>query len=290
MLQTFSSIRKSIIEAKYFWLAAILIAVVPLLAMDIIQHYLDWQKEVREELIAVVQNLYSFDRQKKASILDKVFERNQMLMFLFYVKSFSIILLLILGFYFFKRYWREKKPKLWKPLFYTITLVACFTLTKIFIVNRINTNENVRFLKLDPSISSLQTLYKDNFNGKVVYVDFWGTTCGPCLREFRDFTKPLKAKYRGRDDIEYLYVSQGNEYLWQEQIRKYDIEGNHVFVSETQYEKLYRQTTKDSAVVMPHYLIIDKNGNIVEPDAKRPSDRDSLYVELDKYLAENLKI
>lgn len=286
MKPVFSTIRNPIIQSKNFWLGAILIAIVPLLAIDIMQHYLDWQKEVREELIVVVQNLYSFDRQQKAAILDKVLERNQTLMFLFYVKSASIILLLVSGFYFFKCYWKERKPKLLKPLFYTIILMACFTLSKIFIVNRINTNENIKFLELDPGISSLQQLYNDNFRGEVVYVDFWGTTCGPCLQEFRDFTKPLKSRYKQRDDIEYLYISQGNEYLWQEQIRKYNIEGHHVFINETQYEKLYRQSTKDSAILMPHYLIIDKRGSIAVRDAKRPSDKDSLYFELDKYLAE----
>ena len=276
----------SITKSKYFWLAAIMVAIVPWLTIDVLQHYLDWQKEVREELIVVVQNLYSFDRQQKATILDKVFERNQTLMFLFYVKSFSILLLLVLGFYFFKRYWKQQQPKFWEPLLYTITLTVCFILAKIFIINKIHTNKNIKFLALDPGISSFQQLYGDNFRGKVVYVDFWGTTCGPCLQEFRDFTKPLKDKYRQRDDIEYLYISQGNEYLWQQQIRKYDVEGNHVFVKETQYEKLYREATKDSTVVMPRYLIIDKKGHIVETSAKRPSDKDRLYLELDKYLAE----
>lgn len=37
---------------------------------------------------------------------------------------------------------------------------------------------------------------------------------------------------------------------------------------------------------MPHYLIIDKKGNIVESNAKRPSDSHSLFLQLDKYLAE----
>ena len=134
----------SIIKSKDFWLSAILVAIVPLLAIDIVHHYLDWQKEVREELIVVVQNLYSFDRQQKATILDKVFERNRTLTFLFYVKSASIILLLVLGFYFFKRYWKQQRPKLFKPSLYTITLIVCFTLTKIFIINRINTNENIK--------------------------------------------------------------------------------------------------------------------------------------------------
>jgi len=275
------------IKSRYFWLAAVAIAMIPMFSIDIAQHYLDWQKEVREELIVVVQSLYSFNKQQKANILDKVFERNQTLMFLIYVKSFVILILLIFSFYFFKIYKKQERPKLLKPFFYTLIIVACFTLTKIFLVSRINTNGNIKFLAINPNASSFQQLYNDNFKGKVLYVDFWGTTCGPCLQEFRDFTKPLKDKYRKRDDIKYLYIAQGNEYLWHEQIKKYNVEGSHVFVNETQYENLYKQSTNDSTVLMPHYLIIDKIGRIVEPNAKRPSDGDSLYFQLDKYLSEN---
>lgn len=274
------------IKSRYFWLAAIAIAIIPILSIDVAQHYLDWQKEVREELIVVVQNLYSFNKEQKASILDKVFERNQTLMFLIYVKSFVILILIVINFYFFRRYKRQESPKLLKPFFYTIIIVACFTLTKIFLINRINTDENIRFLTINPTASSFQQLYNDNFKGKVLYVDFWGITCGPCLQEFRDFTKPLKDKYRQRDDIKYLYIAQGNEYLWREQIKKYNVEGNHVFVDETQFEKFYKQSTNDSIVLMPHYLIIDKKGRVVEPNAKQPSDGDSLYLQLDKYLSE----
>lgn len=275
------------IKSRHFWIAAILMSVIPLLSIDIAQHYLDWQKDVREELITVVQNVYSFDKQEKATILDKVFERNQALTFLIYIKCFSILVLLAFSFYFFRFYKQRQRPNFLKPFLYTITLISCFAIIKIFLLNRVNTNDNIQILTLSPEASSFQTLYNENFKGKVVYVDFWGTTCGPCLQEFRDFTKPLKDKYKLRRDISYLYVAQGNEYLWHEQIKKYNVEGIHLFVNLNQYENLYKQLTSDSIVLMPHYLIIDKRGNIVERNAKQPSDRDSLYAQLDKYLTEN---
>jgi len=275
------------IKSKYFWLATILIAIIPLLLIDLGQHYLDWKTEVREELITVVQNVYSFDRQQKANILDRVFDRNQTLMFLIYVKSFSVLILLAFSIYFLRLYTKQEKSKLLKPLFYTIAIATVFILVKVFLINRINTNEQIKFLAIETSVSSFGQLYNDNFKGNVVYVDFWGTTCGPCLEEFRDFTQSLKDRFKKRSDIKYLYVAQGNEYLWRNQIKKYNVEGIHVFVNEVQYRKLYRQTTSDSLVLMPHYLIIDKKGNIVESNAKGPSDGDSLYIQLEKYLSEN---
>ncbi len=275
------------IKSRHFWIASIMMAIIPLLSMDIVLHYVDWKSEVREELISVVQNLYSFDREQKAIILDKVFERNETLTFLIYIKSFLILVLLSLSFFFFRRYKQQLKPNFFKPFLYTIILIAGFLLIKIFLVNRINSNDKIQILTISPKDSSFQKLYNEHFKGKVVYVDFWGTTCGPCLQEFRDFTKPLKDKYKLNKNLSYLYIAQGSEYVWHKQIKKYDVEGSHLFITLDQYESLFRLTTKDSVVLIPHYLIIDKTGNIVERNAKQPSDRDSLHAQLDKYLMEN---
>ena len=103
------------------------------------------------------------------------------------------------------------------------------------------------------------------------------------------FYTAAKDRYRYRHDIAYLYVAQGNRYLWKAQIERYKVEGFHVFVNENQYEKLYRHATSDStgSILMPRYLIIGKTGNIVETNAAQPDTRSVLYNQLDKYLAEN---
>ncbi|MFN3380608.1 MAG: hypothetical protein ACK41O_14220, partial [Runella zeae] len=162
------------IKSHYFWLAALMAALIPFFIIDIVHHYLDWKKEVREELIIVVQNLYTFTKAQKANILDRVFERNQTLMFLMYFKSFVILLFMGGSSYFFWRYQKQEKPKLWKPLLYTIGMVACFLSIKIFVLNRLNSNENVRLISINPNTSSFEDVYNNHFKGSVVYVDFWG--------------------------------------------------------------------------------------------------------------------
>lgn len=274
------------IKSKFFWIGAILLAIIPLLLIDVTKHSLSWKTEVHDEMIYAVQNIYNLTKQQKAEVLDRILESNKILMAQIYIKSFISILFLVLSIYFFSLYARTEKSNLFKSVITCIIVVACFVSIKVFLLPQFNNSEKIRFVELSPQDNSFSNLYNTNFKGKVVYVDFWGTTCGPCLEEFRNFTKPLKDKYRSRNDIGYLYVSQGNKYLWKQQIEKYNVEGMHLFLNFKQYDKLYKQSVHNdkATVLMPSYMIINKKGEIVITDAKRPSDKDSLYVQLDKYL------
>lgn len=269
-----------------FWVVAISLAAIGWLAIDIVKHNLDWQKDVREELIITVQNMYSFNKEEKAKILDKVFERNQTYMFAIYVKCFLIVILLVAIPLFLRRLKKIEGFHIVKALGYSAILAAFVLSIKILFINRINTNDKIQFLS-NAKAASIQELYNTNFKGKVVYVDFWGTTCGPCLEEFRNFTAPLKEKFKQREDISYLYIAQGNNFLWHNQVAKYKVEGAHLFVDEAQYEKLYRESISDSseAITMPRYIILNKKGIVVEKNALRPSEKERLYDQLTQYLS-----
>lgn len=90
------------IKSKNFWIGILHLAVIPVLLVDVMKHYINWHKEVRGEIVAVVQNLYSFDKQEKFEILDRAFEQNANLTFLIYIKLFVSFVLLALGIYYFR--------------------------------------------------------------------------------------------------------------------------------------------------------------------------------------------
>ncbi|MCC8409704.1 redoxin family protein [Mucilaginibacter sp. UR6-1] len=274
------------IRSKLFWTAAIMLAVIPLLCIDIAEHRLAWEKDVREEMINVVQNVYELSREQKAHILDNILERNHTLNMLIYLKSFLVLALLIGGVWLLIKYKRQS-GKIAKPLVFTLVLMVLFTGAKFGIALTLNPqNQKIKFISIDDRETDINNVITQNFKGKVVYIDFWGTTCGPCLAEFRDFTKPLKEKYRQSGKIGYLYISQGNEYLWRKQVAKYDVEGTHLFLSGEQYDKLYHNAVQNklAQIAMPTYVIVNAQGEIVETDAKRPSDSKALFAQLDKYL------
>lgn len=273
------------IRSKRFWIGAFLLATVPLLIVDVVEHYQSWKKDVREELIVAVQDMYSFTREQKADILDRVFERNQTLGFLIYAKVFLSVAFLCFGIYFISLAKKLEKITFAKVVTYCMLVTVLLGVGRFIGVTYLNSNPNITYLPANTETSSLQKLITKDLKGKVVYVDFWGTSCGPCLVEFRNFIPDLKKRYVGKN-VRFLYISQGSEYIWKRQVEKYNIEGFHLLLNEKQYENLYRNSIADSVglITMPRYLIIDKHGSIVEANAKRPSDRESLFNQLNKYI------
>jgi len=278
------------IKSKLFWAGAILLAVIPLLVMDIPKHYVDWTREVHDETIDAVWNSYNFTKQQRGDVLTHILDSNRDLMAAMYLKGFAGAILLFLSIYFFMRYSSQGNRFFFKPFGVALTLMLCAITLKTYSWYSFNGDDKIKIISYTAADTSLTHLYNTNFKGKVVYVDFWGTTCGPCLSEFRNFTKPLKAKYHNRKDLAYLYISGGHEMVWRQQLKKYDIAGTHLFLDSKQYDHLYRSSThipKDTPCYMPRYLIINKQGQIAETDAPRPSDVASISALLDKYLALN---
>lgn len=274
------------IKSKFFWVGAILLAVIPMLILDMSEHYVAWQKEVREPIIEVVQNFANVSRAQKAGMLDTIFEKNKNIIQLSALKGAVSLIFLLVGIYQLRLYAKTEKPSFLKSSLTIIGLVVVFMAAKIALAMAINTQPGAKFITVDAGETSFKSIINKNFKGKVVYVDFWGTTCGPCLMEFDNFTHPVKQHYKNNDGITYLYVANGNRYLWKKQIAQHKIDGYHLFLEYDEYNKLYRDAlNNDSAnVQMPHYLIVDKTGHVAVADAERPSDADKLYTELDKYL------
>jgi thiol-disulfide isomerase/thioredoxin len=130
------------------------------------------------------------------------------------------------------------------------------------------------------------------FKGKVVYVDVWGTRCGPCIEEFKNM-QALKARYRDKQVI-FLYLKSpygfDDSKEWKQMIYQYRLEGIHIamsqrFYSDNFWQRYKEKYTEERSYGIPTYLIIDRKGAIVDYDAPRPHNSDALHGLIDKALA-----
>lgn len=118
------------------------------------------------------------------------------------------------------------------------------------------------------------------YRGKVIYMDFWETYCGPCMYEFL-YTHDLHNKFKGKQ-IAFVNVCMNSDMTnWKKKIKNMKITGDNYFLNSDQ-SKIFN--SKQGVHSFPTYFIIDKNGYIVDRTAPRPSSKKTLYNELDKYL------
>jgi len=119
---------------------------------------------------------------------------------------------------------------------------------------------------------------------KVIYLDFWGTFCGPCLNDFKGSSE-LKEYYK-KKDVAFVYLCErGEESKWQEIIKQYSVKGDHYLLNNHQYIGLAKMF---NLTYVPRYIIIDKNGNVVDFNAPRPWNELEIKSLINKYL--NIKM
>lgn len=100
-----------------------------------------------------------------------------------------------------------------------------------------------------------------SFNGKIVFIDFWATWCGPCLEQL-PFTLKLEKKYN-KNDVIFLYVNINDEKeKWLNFLKLKNMKGNHLFATEIESKKIRFDYLIRG---IPHYVIIDNNGNLTAP-------------------------
>jgi len=111
-----------------------------------------------------------------------------------------------------------------------------------------------------------------DLKGKVVYMDFWASWCGPCKGEM-PYAKKIKEHFKDNENVVFLYVSiDDKEDAWKRGIDNLSISGMHTRTPGWSGEiaQLYKIQS------VPSYFLIDKKGNFVVPKTPRPSQTDEV--------------
>ncbi len=118
-----------------------------------------------------------------------------------------------------------------------------------------------------------------DFLGKVVYLDFWASWCGPCIYDMA-FLDRIKDKFK--NEVVFIQISLDNEEEWREALVQYDLSGINLRVEEND-----PMLANYGVNGIPAYFLIDKKGNFAVSKVADPSQEEGLL--LIKQIEEILK-
>lgn len=130
---------------------------------------------------------------------------------------------------------------------------------------------NGKPLPSDPTLEAPdgKTCKLSSLYGKLTYIDMWATWCGPCCKEIPHLEKVVE-KYKDNDKIQFISISiDANKQAWLSKLKKDNPAWPQYLMPQADADKLMGEMGING---IPRFIMLDEKGNVIFPDAKRPSD------------------
>ncbi|WP_423737581.1 TlpA family protein disulfide reductase [Chitinophaga caseinilytica] len=137
-----------------------------------------------------------------------------------------------------------------------------------------------------PHLKSAEEIFQhitSPYRGKVIYLDVWGTWCGPCIEMFQ-YMPAIKKQYAEKDVVFIYLANHTPETAWKNAIKLHGITGANVVhyrmpeTMQAMFEKGYQLRT------FPSFLLIDRDGKLVTGRAPWPRHTENLHAAINKLL------
>lgn len=132
------------------------------------------------------------------------------------------------------------------------------------------------------SINTVEELIK-KFKGYKLYFDVWATWCGPCREEFK--YKDELYRLLGKHGVSVIYISIDDDdkhETWLKMIGLYGLEGYHIRANPELNKDLRKLFNNNGSMLIPWYILVDKDGAIAAKHAPPPSDMGKLEAAVNK--------
>ena len=124
----------------------------------------------------------------------------------------------------------------------------------------------------DHLLQRIQSKHPD----KTLYINIWSPSCEPCLMQV-PYSNAIKEDLAEMNvDLIFLANNCGED-GWQKAIEAHNIQGDHYRLTKVQYGELSEHYNIKGD---PHYIIIDKDGKIIDSYAPRPENMEGLMQKL----------
>lgn len=140
------------------------------------------------------------------------------------------------------------------------------------IINTARTLENISSGKPAPIFDAItldnRPITLSDLKGKYVVIDVWATWCGPCRYESPYFDK-LAIKYKGNDNVQFVAASiDDNIQQW-----FIDAKSKSKSVLQIHLNDKHKFSKDYNAQGIPRFILIDPQGNFLNSDMPRPSEK-----------------
>ena len=112
-----------------------------------------------------------------------------------------------------------------------------------------------------------QTVSLKDFKGKLIYIDFWGVGCGPCISAIKNHVPKFHDFYKDKNIVFVNICVDAKESQWKAALKKYNLGGVNLIAEGWTSHPTCQSYNVSS---LPHYILIDQNGKIVNNNARDP--------------------
>ena len=108
--------------------------------------------------------------------------------------------------------------------------------------------------------------------GKYIYIDIWATWCRPCRTE-QPYLEQLIRKYEGKNIVFVSISTDRDRKVWEKLVKTEELEGVQLYGGKG-------NSFIEAFVVrnIPRFILLDREGKIIEADMTRPSDPRTIEV------------